>query len=334
LWTYRRADNCFTWVEDFGRAQALMDQLGALDWPQRLSALAQRVNPGLVPGLQSPLSYYWTAFQTEWATDLAYRSPRALASVFPQLALGAITGFSSPDVLRFLQRRCTKGFTGEVSSNFKDRAEGLRVKHAANGNSVKMYDKQGSVLRIETTIANPRDLKVYRASERAPEGPMSLRRMRQGVADLPARAHKSQKTNEYYLDALAQLDATTRLEDLFAPVSRPVTCRGKRARALRVWTHEDQHLLAAIAHPEFLLAGFRNADIARLLYPHAQATPQIRRLAAAKTSYRLRLLRSHGLIHKLSKTRRYRLSAKGRKICIAAALTQKTTIQKLTQVAA
>ena len=284
---YRRADNCFTWVEDFSRAQALMDQLGALDWPQQLAALAQRVNPGLVPGPQSPLSYYWTAFQTEWATDLAYSSPRALASVFPQLALGAITGFSSADVLRFLQRRCTAGFTGQVSSHFKDRAEGLRVKHTANGNSVKMYDKQGSVLRVATTITNPRDLKVYRASERAPEGEMSLRRMRQGVADLPARAHKSQKTNEYYLDALAQLDTTARLEDLFAPVSRPVTRRGKCARALRVWTREDQQLLAAIARPEFLLAGFRNTDLARLLYPDAHAAPQTRRRAAARISYRL-----------------------------------------------
>ncbi|MBI2422033.1 MAG: hypothetical protein HYV27_04315 [Candidatus Hydrogenedentes bacterium] len=331
---YRRADNCFTWVEDFEHAQALMDGLGRMEWPQHLDALARRVNPELVPGPGEPLQYYWTAYQTEWATDLAFRSPQALASVFPQLALGAITGFSSPDVLRFLQRRYTEGFTGEVSSDFKDRAEGVRVKHAANGNSVKVYDKQGSVLRVETTITNPRDLKVYRASERDPEGPKSLRRMRQAVADLPARARKSQRTNENCLDGLAQLDSTTRLEEIFASVSRPVKRRNKSARPLRVWTAEDQALMAAVSRPEYLLAGFRNADLAQLLFPDAQNSPKTRRNAAAKVSYRLKILRAHGLIKKLHKTRRYRLSTKGRQICMAAAISQKVTVQKLTQAAA
>lgn len=332
--SYRRADNCFTHVADFARAQGLMDELGRLDWSERLAALARRVNPDLLPAPGDPLHYYWTAYQTEWATDLAFRSPQALASVFPQLALGAIAGFSSPDVLRFLQRRCTGGFTGEIKSDFKDRAEGLRVKHAVNGNSVKMYDKQGSVLRVETTVTNPRDLKVHRASERAPEGEKSLRRMRQGVADLPARQKRSQQTNERYLDALAQLDSTARLEEVFGPVSRPVKRRGKRARALRVWTQEDQALLAAVGRPEFLLAGFRNADVAGALYPDAHNAPKARRNAAAKVSYRLSLLRAHGLISKLSKTRRYRLTPKGQQICMAAALSQKATVQKLTQAAA
>jgi hypothetical protein len=332
--SYRRADNCFTQVEDFDQAQVLMDGLGRLDWSKRLEALGRRVNPDLLPAPGEPLRYYWTAHQTEWATDVAFHSPRALASVFPQLALGAITGFSSADVLRFLQRRWTGGFTGEISSDFKDRAEGLRVKHMANGNSVKMYDKQGSVLRVETTITNPKDLKVYRTSERSPEGERTLRRMRQGVVDLPARLQRSQKTNERYLDALAQVDATVRLEDLFASVSRPVKRRGKRARALRVWTTEDQALLLAVARPEFFLAGFRNADLVRLLYPHAHESPHTRRLASAKVSYRLGLLRAHGLVHKLSNTRRYRLSPKGAQICMAAALSQKATLHKLTQAAA
>jgi hypothetical protein len=331
---YRRADNCFPWVKDFEQAQALMDELGQYDWPRQLDALALRVNPGLIPGFDQPLQYYWTAYQTEWSTDVAFQSPKALASVFPQLALGAITGFSSHDVLRFLQRRCTQGFTGEILGDFKDRAEGLRVKHSVNRNSVKMYDKEGSVLRVETTITNPRDLKVFRGSERAPDGPKTLRRMRQGVADLSARAQKSQKTNERYLDALAHLDDSLRMEEIFAPVSRPVKTRGKRVRALRIWTAEDQALLAAINRPEFLLTGLRNVDLAHLLYPGSHNSPKERKRAAGKVSYRLSILRGHGLIHKLPNSTRYRISPKGHQICMAATLTQRVTMQKLTKAAA
>lgn len=331
---YRRADNCFTWVEDFGRGQELMNGLVRLDWSKHLEALALRVNPALVPAPGDPLCYYWTAYQTEWASDLAFHSPKALATLFPQLSLGAITGFSCPDILRFLQRRCTQNFSGDVVSSFKDRSEGVRVKHMVNGNSVKMYDKQGSVLRVETTITNPRDLKVYRASERDPKGKKTLRRMRQSVADLHQRAEKSQRTNERYLDALAGLDTTARLEEIFAPVSQPVKRRGKYARALRVWTAEDQGLLAAINRPEFLLAGFRNADIAQALFPNPNNDAKTRRANAAKTSYRLRILRGHGIIRKLSKTRRYRISPKGQQLCMAAALSQKATVQALTKAAA
>lgn len=51
-----------------------------------------------------PVSYYWSAHQPEWATDIAFRSHQCLASIYPQLAWGAITTFSSPDVMRFLGR--------------------------------------------------------------------------------------------------------------------------------------------------------------------------------------------------------------------------------------
>jgi hypothetical protein len=44
---------------------------------------------------------------------------------------------------------------GEVLSSLKARPKGLRLKHQANGNSVKLYDKQGSVLRVETTLNRP-----------------------------------------------------------------------------------------------------------------------------------------------------------------------------------
>jgi hypothetical protein len=39
-----------------------------------------------------------------------------------------------------------------VVSDYGDRPEGVRVKHFAFGNSLKVYDKGGAILRIETTV--------------------------------------------------------------------------------------------------------------------------------------------------------------------------------------
>ena len=84
--------------------------------------------------------------------------PAALAALCPRLVHHGITTFSSRDVLRFLQQKVpAQGgvhgrFAGEVVSELKHRPEGVRIKHSCGKNSVKLYDKQGQVLRVETTI--------------------------------------------------------------------------------------------------------------------------------------------------------------------------------------
>lgn len=330
---YDRYDNCFPWIEDFDQAQSLFDGLHKMNWPRFLDGIASRLNSAASQMFACfPVSYYWSGYQTEWATDIAFRSQESLASIYPQLTWGAITSFSSTNILRFLGRRYNSRFSGEVVSDFKERPEGIRVKHQANGNTLKMYDKGPSVLRVETTINQPRDLKVYRRPENDPQGDKKWLPMRKGVADLYRRAQTSHKANERYLDALAELDSSSRLEDLFLPVSRRST--KKSVRALRLWTEEDQALLEAINRPEFLLGGFRNRDLSSILYPESQETQDGRNRAAARVSYRIRVLRGHGIIGKLSKSRRYRITNKGRRIASAAILSQKVTVQQLTKAAA
>src|SRR6185436_7697672 len=90
---------------------------------------------------------------------------------------------------RFLGARvCVDGripacFKKEVVSDQKVRAEGMRVKHRVGANSVKLYNKQASVLRTETTIHDPQGLKAYRGTEADPEN-KRWRPCRKGVADL------------------------------------------------------------------------------------------------------------------------------------------------------
>ena len=94
----------------------------------------------------------WSASQTEWATDVMFRDPSALAALYPALVKQATHHFASPDVMRFLGRKVHGNFTGELTGSFKRRPEGVRVKHCLNGNSIKMYDKGGSVLRVAARI--------------------------------------------------------------------------------------------------------------------------------------------------------------------------------------
>ena len=299
-----------------------------------LNRIANQINPARaeVVGQKAP-PYYWSAHQSEWATDVMFRTPDDLAAIYSSLVKHGITHFASPDVLRFLGRRVHPGFKGELTSHFKDRPEGLRLKHAVGGNSIKIYDKQGSVLRIETTINAPRDFKVYRPKEGGHPGELAWRYMRRGVADLHRRAEVSQAANKRYLEALGTVDIEQTVQQLIAKVLGPAQLEGRTLRPLAPWS-KDLPLLEAISRGEFAINGFRNRDIAALLHPAAaENTTEARRRSASVTRL-LRILRAHGIVTKVNKTYRYQLTQRGRQVIAAVLATRSASVRRLNDLAA
>jgi hypothetical protein len=312
---YQRRDNCFASIEDWARAQQLMDEQLRTDWPGLLKRLLDQANPALGIVDPHPTPYYWSMDEGEWASDLAFASTPTLANLAPRLFRHAWLNFASGDVMRFLGRKTTAAgphgcFTGAVVSDLKRRVEGTRIKHRLNANWIKMYDKQGSVLRVETVINNTRDMKVYRAKEGDEGGTKSWQRLRKGVADIQRRAAISQAANERYVEALASVDDRRSLGELAETVCQPVTWQGKRARGLNPLAKEDARLLEAVNRGEFVINGFRNRDLRNLLFAKPKDQTQARQQSGAITR-KIRLLRAHGLIHKVPKTHRYQISPHG-----------------------
>jgi len=333
---FKRADNCFTWLENPKLAQRLMDDQLSTDWPRALNAIARSLNPQHQTIFRSsPMNYYWTAYQTELATDVLFLDPQSLFEIYPPLVRYAMDAFKSPDVMRFLAPKAPGNFTGQIVTSFKDRAEGVRVKHWLGGNSIKMYDKAASVLRVETTIGDPTDFKVFRPLHNKPHGKRQWLPLRKGVADLYRRAEVSQRSNHTYFNALAAMGDTTPCSKIFDTVSRPVTDCGRRVRALRLADPNDIALLEAIARGEFAISGFRNRDIRPQLYPAAStALPAERPRLSARISRLLRILRAHGLIQKIQKTTRYRLTDHGHTLIAAIFATRNADITQLLSKAA
>lgn len=333
-----RRDNCFPWIEDWAGAQQLLEGQVRTDWPALLNRLLQQANPALDLVDTAARPYYWSLEEGEWASDVAFTSPEALAALSPRLFRHAWLHFDSGDVMRFLGRKVTAAgphgnFAGEVVSDLKRRPEGMRIKHRVSDNWIKMYDKQGSVLRVETVINNPRDMKVYRAKEGEADGAKSWQRLRKGVADVHRRTEISQAANERYLEGLATVDDSRSLATLTEAVCRPVTWQGKRVRALNPLAAADAQLLQAVNRGEFALNGFRNRDLRGLLFGKAPAEAARERQQSAAITRKLRMLRAHGLIHKVPKTHRYQLSLHGREIINALLAARQASVAKLTEAA-
>ena len=103
---YVQRDNCFTDVSDFARAQALLDEQVTFDWSGWLGQLAQRVQPAHAALFgDRPIGYYWSVDESEWATDVVFRTPADLAGLHPQWVRHGIEVLSCRDVLRYLGRK-------------------------------------------------------------------------------------------------------------------------------------------------------------------------------------------------------------------------------------
>lgn len=334
---YRKEDNCFPWIEDWEQAQKLMDTQLQAKWPELLDGIGGQLNPIHDKIFQHfPVGYYWSTYQSEWATDVSFRKAEDLRRLTPLWMHHGVISLSSSDVLRFLGKKPTASgeinghVTAEVTSSLKRRQQGARIKHGYNGNSVKLYDKaytpQGSLVRTELTMQNPEDFKVFRSREGDPEQRLAWLRMRRGIADLYCRAQVSQKANERYLDALASVDDSITLQELISRIQKPVTSQGKRMRALHPFDDQDRLLLKAIGRGDFVMSGFRNKDLQPLLYTAVAKSEKESRRRSAAISRKLRLLRAHHLIRKGPGTYRYQVTEAGRQIITAVLAASNATV--------
>lgn len=342
---YAKAENCFPWIEDVGKAQALLDMQRRSDWKNLLEGLLGEYAPwlGSSLGMVRP-DYYWSADETEFATDYMFRDQAELDRIFPMLVRYGLMTSDCAAVMRFLGAKPGwKGggtFPKDLHGDSRRRHEGVRVKHCANGNSVKMYNKQGTVLRLEATINNTRCFDVFRHPEDDPSRPMSWQHMRKGVADLDRRAEISDGINKRYAEHISAADTGERFGELLDKACRKASLKGRNGktvnvRALRPGDPLDRRLLEFLKKGDWDLNGFANRDLDMFLNNGrgAKDTDE-KKHRSARASRLIRLLRAHGLVKKVKDRNRYMVTEYGHKLSTAIALAENVSIRKLGEKAA
>jgi len=156
------ADNAFVRIDDWGRAQALADTLSPDQLHHALDRYAKLCCPVSDVFGQS---YHWSLMQVEYATDLVFRSTATLGPLYEQLVRQSVLNVKAEQVATFLGRQITPLLAQEIGSQFSTRIEGTCIKHRFGKCSIKMYDKHGIVLRIETTSNDVSFFKHHRKVE-------------------------------------------------------------------------------------------------------------------------------------------------------------------------
>ena len=157
---------------------------------------------------------------------------------------------------------------------------------------IKQYHKEGRALRTETTINHTPDFGIGKRLKNLPD----LRKI-------------GFHANRRLLDVQRISHDCALGEDAFRRVDQPIRVDGQRVAALRFSDPRVQALLSVLVL--FLLQprGFSNRDLRQHLAPMLGLSPS--RMTQGRMSYDLRRLRLHGLIERIPKSHRYRLTSFG-----------------------
>jgi hypothetical protein len=303
---YTMADNAFVRIDDWPRAQELADTLSPDQLHRTLDHYAERCCPVSEVFGQS---YHWSLMQVEYATDLAFRSTSTLGPLYEQLIRQSVLSVKAEQVATFLGRQITPQLAQEIGSQFSTRIEGTCLKHRFGTSTIKMYDKSGIVLRIETTANDVSFFKHHRKVEHRKGPPTrALAPIKKSIYSLIDLRDILLGCNRRYLAHLSALDDFSAGVRALGRLTKPRAVDGKTVKGINFFEPGDSALLHALQNPRVNIAGIRRADL----------LPNLAMFSPTRLSRQLRRLLAIGMIKRVTGTYRYYLTKAGRAATAAA----------------
>lgn len=298
---FRKEDNAFLAVDDLAALQAATERFTPQRIEQRCDYWARQLAPPSIVFSTAeraalPLRYRYSIAQIELATDVIFQRSAPLRALFRRATeLGVLLG-GADRTTHLFGRRITHRYQGKLQTVLDRRNEGQPILRSYYQSSfVKQYEKGDRLLRTETCLNDTHHLGIGRRLEHLPE-------LHERMA----------ATNTRYLEAQAEVLASTVDAGDLAALGRPVVLGRRRVPGLKLEDDRVIRLLEGLLHPGTFVADWTTREVhARLLNRHRLADEDYR---LGQFRYDLGKLRAHSLVERIGTSRRYRLTARGLKL--------------------
>ena len=307
-------DNTFLTIANINRAQELADSFPVDRLHRALDAFTKRYCPAIG---KAPESCHWSIMQAEYATDLIFKRREDLQPLYESLIRTAMHTIKPEQVAMFLGKKLDGRTTAELGSDFRTRAQGTCLKHYLGWAAIKMYDKLGIVLRIETTINDVSELKHYRTVEhRNGTTENKYAPMQKTIYSLSPLRDLLRAANQRYLDFLSSLDDSSDGQRKLGQLSQRRQTKGRSFRGFNLFEQNELNGLMALLRGQACVTGITNRLIRSVLTGRT----------SSQISYFLKRCRVFGLLRKCAKANKYYLTKLGRQTLIAARKIQEFVI--------
>ncbi|MEJ7827646.1 MAG: hypothetical protein WKF91_05610 [Segetibacter sp.] len=196
-------------------------------------------------------------------------------------------------------------YEGEIGNNYHVRIEGSRIKHSMGKASIKMYDKFGHILRIETTVNDVTFFKHYReVIHRDGSSTQREASMKKNIYSLKPLKEILSASNNRYLEFISAIDDNTIGHKKLEKATESKTIEDRNYKGLNFFSKVDKQIVLTLTRGEFNIYGFSCKDLAKHLKHYS--SDQLSRL--------IKRLRVHGLIKKIKNSYKYYLTLFGKEI--------------------
>lgn len=301
--TFTQVENAFLDLGDFERAAELTRDFDTRELQQVLEQLAQQYCP---VSHRFPRMYRWNVMQLEHSVDVIFDCEESLSDFYNHVIRVASCDVKAEEIASFMGRELDAKTKAEISSIFKTRIQGTCIRHKMGKVSIKMYDKFGRILRVETTTNDVTFFKQRRiVSKRDGTEAYEIAKVKKWIHSLPAMIGIMHAANKRYLEFISAMDDPSSGNRHLRKISEPVRQNKRSHRGFNLFNDEDLNLVIAILQGEFNISGVRNRDLQRLL---GKTSSQISRI--------LKRLSLHGLIKKVAHTYKYYLTKLGKCVLV------------------
>jgi DNA-binding MarR family transcriptional regulator len=302
---YEMLDNAFIQISDFEMAQKLSNRFNPEDLHKALDLFAKRYCP---TATELGMSYSWTIMQIECATDIVFKNQEYLQPMYDEIIKTAIHTVRPDNIATFLGQRITYNCKKEVGTNFNQRILGTRIKHHMGDVSIKMYDKFGLVLRIESTCNDVGAFRVNRDVQHN-DGSVTVQKapMRKSIYSLYLLFTIMKAANYRYLEFISSFDDHSDGEKKLSETTASKIENGRSYRGFNFFNAKDLRILDIIDRGEFNIHGFQNIDIRR----------RFGTLSSSAVSRIIKRLHLHGFIERVKGTYKYFLTTLGKSVVVA-----------------
>ncbi len=155
-------------------------------------------------------------FDNGMTSFLVFRKQADLKPLYDNLVRTAIHSVKPENIATFLGKKLHPNYQGEMGNNFNTRIQGTKIKHQMGATSIKMYDKFGIILRIETSTNNVSEFQHFReVQHRNGDTTKKVAPMKKNIYSLFPLAGLLKAVNRRYLEFISSFDdPTNRIKNL------------------------------------------------------------------------------------------------------------------------
>jgi len=301
---YVMNENAFLDIDDFSKARDISEGIRVEALHTILDIVAERYCPVIK---KYDMKYRWSIMQVEYATDVVFKKQADLKDLYDSLVRTAIHSVKPENIASFLGQKLNGNYKGEVGNRFNTRILGTRIKHQMGAVSLKMYDKFGLILRIETTTNDVSQFKHFRKVQQK-NGPSVVKNaaMKKNIYSLFPLMKLLKASNRRYLEFISTFDDPSSGIKNLRKISKTVTSNNRSYKGINFYNDDDHMLLEILARGEFNAKGLQN----RSLRQHLPGK------SSSSVSRILKRLKTHGLLKKVPKIYKYYLTRWGKSVII------------------